>query len=73
MSISMPVQVADEVRTRLGKLDEIGAATAEYGVTILVGIAFALAVLTLFTDGAMNATITSLLNVMLNKASAMVK
>lgn len=74
MSINqLPVRITVEAQSRLARRSELGAATAEYGVTILVGVAFALAVLALFTQGTMNATITGLLNVILSKASAMVK
>ena len=57
---------------RMRSVSEFGAATAEYGVTILVAVALALAVFSLVTGGAFNGVITALLKGVLSKATALV-
>ncbi len=73
MFTTQVITLRNDARSRVRLRSEAGAATAEYGVTILVGVAFALSVLAIITDGALNATVTGLLDSVLSKASAMAK
>lgn len=56
----------------VSRRDQLGQSTAEYGVVILVAIALGAAVLMLFTGGAFDGPLTSLLNTVLSAAQSMI-
>ena len=54
------------------RVNETGAISAEYGMTILVAVALALCIFTLITNGAFDGVITTLLKSVLTRATSLV-